>query len=315
MVRVEHPDQVTQHMKFSLVFDNSGDIIPVEVKYTHNLFEFFVEQTNKINQNSFSNDRELYKSLDQKITHLHWAISKTNEVLYDLIKTSFKQHTDLENYLDQKFLNMLHSDWVFSHQHSVDIDMLRFSANLNQAMLGNRLHEIYSDDIRFPNLLPVLEKIGYIYPYKEVNMGIHHLENNFNDPITLEFKADNKWDVIDNPFHETLVTNNDRINFSFSYTYVGRQYYNKFKCFDTSLDCSDHYNYETLEFAFHLSLSMPETIPFSKEAIQWADQQKIKLVAEQVPIANIVNLEDNLFEYRKMLYRNSRDNNRARIIL
>jgi hypothetical protein len=60
---------------------------------------------------------------------------------------------------------------------------------------------------------------------------------------------------------------------------------------------------------------MPETIPFSKESIQWANSQNIKLVAEQIPIANIVDLENNLFEYRKVLYRNSRDNNRARIIL
>jgi hypothetical protein len=62
-------------------------------------------------------------------------------------------------------------------------------------------------------------------------------------------------------------------------------------------------------------LSRAETIPFSKEAIDWATSQNIKLVAEQIPIANIINLESKLFEYRKMLYRNSRDNNRAKIIL
>jgi hypothetical protein len=121
--------------------------------------------------------------------------------------------------------------------------------------------------------------------------------------------------VIDNPYTDRLVTNNDVINFSFGYTYVGRQYYNKFRFFDTKLECPDHYNYETLEFAFQLNLSKPETIPFSREAMQWAEQQGIKLVAEQIPIANIINLEDNLFEYRKVLYRNSRDNNRVRIIL
>jgi hypothetical protein len=299
-------------MKFSLVFDNSGDTLPLEVKYNHSLFEYFVEQTNQYNQNSFSNDRELFKELDKKITHLHWALSKTNEVLYDLVETSFKQHNDLENYLDQTFLNRIHSDWVFSHRNEVDIDKLRFSNNLSQAKIGSRLHEIYPDETRSPNVAPVLEKIGYIYPYREVNMGIHRLEHSFKN---LEFKADNKWDVIDNPYTDRLVTNNDVINFSFGYTYVGRQYYNKFRFFDTKLECPDHYNYETLEFAFQLNLSKPETIPFSREAMQWAEQQGIKLVAEQIPIANIINLEDNLFEYRKVLYRNSRDNNRVRIIL
>lgn len=299
-------------MKFSLVFDNSGDTLPFEVKYNHELFEFFVNASNQNNQNSFSNDNELSKELDKKITHLHWALSKTNEVLYDLVEISFTQHTDLENYLDQSFLNKIHSDWVFSHQYKVDIDKLRFSENLSRACIGSRLHEIYPDDIRFPNVAPTLEKIGYIYPYREVNMGVHRLEHSFKN---LEFKANNKWDVINNPFIDSLVTNNDVVNFSFGYTYVGRQYYNKFKFFDTNLECPDHYNYETLEFAFQLNLSMPETIPFSTESIHWAEQRGIKLVAEQIPIANIIGLQDNLFEYRKMLYRNSRDNNRARIIL
>jgi len=299
-------------MKFSLVFDNSGDTLPLEVKYNHSLFEHFVEQSNQAHQNSFSDDCELFKELDKKITHLHWALSKTNEVLYDLVETSFNQHTDLENYLEQAFLNRTHSDWVFSHQNKVDIDKLRFSNNLSQARIGSRLHEMYPDETRFPDVAPVLEKIGYIYPYREVNMGVHRLENSFKN---LEFKADNKWDVIDNPYLDSLVTNNDVINFSFGYTYVGRQYYNKFRFFDTKLECPDHYNYETLEFAFQLNLSKPETIPFSSEATQWADQQGIKLIAEQIPIANIIDLEDNLFEYRKVLYRNSRANNRVRIIL
>ena len=312
MVRVFASGSNYIHMKFSLVFDNSCDTLPIEVKYNHNLFEYFVEQTNQANQNSFSNDRELFNDLDKKITHLHWAVSKTNEVLYDLVETSFKQHTDLENYLDQSFLNNIHSDWVFSHRNKVDIDKLRSSNNLSKASIGFQLHEMYPDEIRFPDVAPVLEKIGYIYPYREVNLGIHRLERCFKN---LEFKADNKWDVINNPFIDSLVTNNDVINFSFGYTYVGRQYYNKFRFFDTDLECPDHYNYETLEFAFQLNLMMPETIPFSNEAIRWADRRGIKLVAEQIPIANIIDLEDNLFEYRKVLYRNSRDNNRVRIIL
>jgi hypothetical protein len=299
-------------MKFSLVFDKSGDTLPFEVKYNHELFEFFVEQTNKQSQNSFTNDQEIYKDLDQKLTHLHWAISKTNEVLYDLVKESFKQHTDLENYLDQQCLNKLHSDWVFSHRYDINIDELRFSTNIPRARLGSMLHEIYPDEMRVVKTAPIMEKLGYIYPFREVNMGIHRLEHSF---AQVEFKADNKWAVFDNPFLDTMISNNDIVNFSFGYTYVGRQYYNKFKYFDTKLECPDHYNYETLEFAFQLNLSRSETIPFSKEAIEWADSQNIKLVAEQIPIANIIDLESKLFDYRKMLYRNSRDSNRAQIIL
>lgn len=299
-------------MKFSLVFDKSGDILPFEVKYNHDLFEFFVEQANKKSQNSFTNDREIYKDVDNKITHLHWAISKTNEVLYDLVEESFSQHTNLENYLDQRFLNKTHSDWVSSHRHDININDLRFSSNVAIARLGNLLHELYPDDIRVIKTAPAMEKLGYIYPFREVNIGVHNLENSFG---LIEFKADSKWDVFDNPYCNKMISNNDIVNFSFGYTYVGRQYYNKFRCFDTKLECSDHYNYETLEFAFQINLSMPETIPFSKESLQWAEEQGIKLVAEQIPIANIIDLENKLFDYRKILYRNSRDNNRVEIIL
>ena len=298
-------------MKFSLVFDNSGDTLPFEVKYNHDMIEFFIDQTNKKSQNQFSNDQTLSKDLDQKLRDLHWAISKTNEVLYDLTGQSFDQHTDLENYLDQTFLNKEHSDWVFSHYHDINIDTLRFSSNMHQSKIGSILHELYPDEIRVVNTAPALEKLGYLFPFREVNLGIHRLETSFN---LLEFKADGKWDVFKNPYQDTMITNNDVVNFSFGYTYVGRQYYNKFKFFDTGLKCPDHYNYENLEFAFQLNLSMPETIPFSPEATQWADKMGIRLVAEQIPIANVVDIENKLFDYRKILYRNSRDNNRARIV-
>jgi hypothetical protein len=299
-------------MKFSLVFDKSGDTLPFEVKYNHELFEFFVDQTNKKSQNSFADDQEIYRGLDQKLTHFHWAVSKTNEVLYDLIAKSFQQHTDLENYLDQPFLNKLHSDWVFSQWNNIDIDRLRNSSTISQSRLGHRLHELFSDEERVIKTAEAMKKLGYLYPFQEVNMGIHNIESSFRK---LEFKADDKWEVFDNPFVDTMFTTNDIVNFSFGYTYVGRQYYNKFKYFDSKLEYPDHYNYETLEFAFWINLSRPETIPFSKEATEWANRQNIKLVAEYVPIANIIDLENKLFDYRKMLYRNSRDNNRAQIIL
>lgn len=299
-------------MNISLVFDKSGDVLPFKIIYNHKLLEFFVDQVNKKSQNSFSDERELYKEVDQKITHLHWAVSKTNEVLFDLIGQSFEQKVNLEDYLDQSYLNKLHSDWVFSHYNVLDIDELRFSNDFTKARIGAQLHELYPDDIRQVPLAPILDKIGYLYPFREVNMGTHRLESSFNN---VEFKSDIKWEVIENLFQDQMITNNDIVNFSFGYTYVGRQYYNKFKYFDSNLECPDHYNYEKLEFAFQLNLRRPETIPFSRESIDWANKQGIKLVAEQIPLGNIVDLENKLFDFRKILYRNSRDKNRVSIIL
>jgi hypothetical protein len=301
-------------MKFSMVFDNSGDVLPFEVKYNHELFEFFVDHSNQQTQNSFSNRRTLYKDLDKKITHLHWAISKTNEVLYSLAGQSFDQHTNLENYLDQNFLNKIHCDWVFSQQKLVDIDQLRFSCISDLANIGNQLHELYPDQLRTVPIGPVLEKLGYIYPYEEVNMGIHRLETSFNKQ-NLEFSADNKWEVFSNPCIDTMISNNDVVNFSFGYTYVGRQYYNKFEHFDNDLLYKDHYNYETLEFSFQLNLQKPQTISYSPELVEWSKKHNVPMITTQLPIANIPDIETNLFEYRKILYKNSRDDNRAKIVL
>lgn len=301
-------------MKFSLVFDNSGDTLPFEVKYNHDLFAFFVEKSNAAGQNSFSNHQHLFRQVEPKLTHIQWALSKTNEVLYDLIRISFKQQANLEDYLDQDFLNMTHCDWVKSQSCIVDIDELRRNYNHNVARLGSTLHELYPDEIRKVKIAAIMEKLGYLYPYEEVNQAVHYLESQFNKS-NLEFKADQKWEVFENPYVDQLISNNDIVNFSFGYTYVGRQYYDKFFYFDNELKYTDHYNYEQLEYSFQLNLFKPQTIPFSTEFVEWADKLGVKQVATQVPIANLVNIDTKLTEYRKILYKNSRDNNRAKLIL
>jgi hypothetical protein len=173
---------------------------------------------------------------------------------------------------------------------------------------------LYPDEIRQIKTAEAMEKLGYLYPYEEVNTGVHRLKSLFNQN-NLEFSSKYKWKVFDNPFKENMISNNDIVNFSFGYTYVGRQYYNKFEYFDDKLNYKDHYNYETLEYSFQLNLKKPQTIPYSKEFLEWAQQNNAKLITTQIPIANIDDLSNKLFDYRKLLYRNSQANNQATIIL
>jgi hypothetical protein len=301
-------------MKFSLVFENSGDSIPFTVVANSDLFEFFVDKITKEGKNYFSNKSQLASEVDKKLTALHWAISKTNEVLYPLIGKSFEQKNTLEDYLNQDFLNKTHADWVFSQYDIVDIDKMRFSNNHNVARIGNILHELYPDEIRQIKTALAMEKLGYIYPYEEVNMSVHRLEQLFVFD-NLEFSSDTKWEMFDNPFRKTMVSNNNVVNFAFSYTYVGRQYYDKFNHFDDKLQCKDHYNFETLENSFHISLQKPQTIPYSEEFTKWAKESNVELISKQLPIANIDNLSKNLFEYRKVIYRNSKAGNQVTIKL
>ena len=298
-------------MKFDLIFDNTNDCIPFEVKYNHKLFEWFVEHANNTRNNSFGDSGTIYTNCNQLLNQLHWSLSKTNEVLWPLYDSTFSQSDLLTDYLDQRFLNRQHESWVKSQYHDIAIDQLRHSDNSEKNRIGNMMHELYPDSIRTIKLAEAMIKLGYIYAYEEVNLTVHRLESFFAQDI--EFKADSKWQVFDNPFVNNLESNNSTVNFSFGYTYVGRQYYNKWKYFDTDLECKDHYNYETLEWAFQFNLDRPETVSYSPEFVQWCQQQGVPQLTTQLPIANVIDLDKNLHYYRTVLYKNSQQKNKAKL--
>ena len=300
-------------MKLNLIFENSNDSIEFDVVHNSDILEHLISVSNSNSCNSFSDDGNISSSVDRYLNELHNAVTLTNSVMPRLCNQKFAEHTDLLEYLDQKFLNRQHEQWVLSQQNIVDIDRLRFSQDKTISAIGWRLHDLYPDQIRQIRLAEAMQKLGFIFPYEEVNMTVHRLEHFFAKDI--EFKAQSKWQVFDNPFQDTMISNNDVVNFSFGYTYVGRQFYNKWQYFDTDLDCVDHYNYETLEYAFQINLDRPQTIPYSKEFIHWQQRKGIKAITTQIPIANIIDLEKNLKYYRTMLYKNSKANNRATLLL
>lgn len=298
-------------MKFSLVFDKSGDSIDFDVVYNSDLLEFFIEKANECNSNAFFDDCSISKNVNRLLNELHNSLTLTNSVMSRLINFSFPESHNRLDYLDQSFLNKQHELWVLSQRQEVDIDQLRFSKDKLVSELGWKLHDLYPDEIRRIKLAPAMIKLGYIFPYEEVNLTVHRLENFFAQDH--EFKSDLKWQVFDNPLRNSMISNNDIVNFKFGYTYVGRQYYNKWKFFDSDLTCVDHYNYEDLEFAFQLNLDRPETIPYSKEFLTWCNLRKVKPITTQIPIANVIDLEKNLKYYRTILYKNSLEASRVSI--
>jgi len=300
-------------MKFSLVFENSDDCIPFVVVNNDNILEYFVSNAENNSCNSFSDNQTISNTVSKLLNELHNALSLTNSTMPTLCDIRFPENTKLLEYLDQRFLNKQHEQWVLSQKQIIDIDGLRFSQNKQISEIGWKLHNMLPDDIRRICLAEAMQKLGFIFPYEEVNMTVHRLENFFAKNI--EFKSDAKWEIFNNPFLDSMVSSNDIVNFSFGYTYVGRQFYNKWQFWDTNLECIDHYNYETLEYAFQINLDRPQTIPYSKEFISWCDKNVVKPVSCQIPIANVVDLEKNLTYYRTMLYKNSQSGNRAKIII
>lgn len=300
-------------MKFSIVFDGSNDSIDFDVLYNGDLLIYMVEQANNERCNSYSDDGVLSKAVTRCINDINNSVSLSNSILSQLGIDHFPVRNDLLDYLDQRTLNALHTQWVQSQDLLFDIDKLRFSDILQQSQLGWRLHDLYPDNIRSVKLAEVMTKLGYLAPYEDVNMSVHRLEMYLAKKI--EYKSANKWAVFENPFKDTMISNNDSVTFSFGYTYVGRQLYNKWQYWDTELEFNDHYNYETLEHAFQISLDRPQTIPYSKEFLEWCNQHNVHPVTTQIPIANAVDIERNLTYYRTILYKNSLAGNSVRIII
>ena len=212
-------------MKFSLVFDKSGDQIDFQTVYNEEIIEYFVSSAEENGFNSFSDDGMISSQVGSLLNDIHHSLSKTNEILYLLYGKNFPEYDNRLDYLNQKTLNKQHELWVISQRHIIDIDELRFSTDKNKSRLGDRLHELYPDDIRHVTLAEAITKLGYIFPYEEVNLTVHRLELFFAKNI--EFKSLAKWKVFENLFKNQMISNNDVVNFSFGYTYVGRQYYNK----------------------------------------------------------------------------------------
>jgi hypothetical protein len=302
-------------MQLLLIFENTGDQIPLSVIYNHDMIEWFIIKADREGYNSFFNNDGLFQDFNTKLNDAHWAVSKTNEVYWLLSGETFPQNDNLVDYLDQRFTNRQHDLWVKSQYKTVDIDELRFSEDAKKAEIGCKLHEMYPDEIRVILMAEAMIKLGYIYPYEQVNKAAHHIEGIFSQDR--EWSASNKWADFGfkNPFVNKMVSNQDRVNFSFGYTYVGRQYFDKWKNWDTNLEFTDHYNYERLEWSFQLNLDRPQTLAWSPEFLQWTQDKKVKPVATQIPIANISDLEKNLTHYRKIIYNNTKQNNPIKLAL
>jgi hypothetical protein len=296
------------------VFSSSGDSIPFEVTANQNLFEYFLANLNSSNENQFLNNHLLANVVEQHVTTLHTNISRVNELLPLLNVAPVEINLSPTAYLNQDYLNRVHANWVISQNIELDIEKLRFSTNAETATIGNQLHHMYPDEIRIVKIADVLTKLDFIDAYEAINIAVHNLECVFINDYLI-FDSPGKWNVFDNPFKDSILTNNGVTNFNFGYTYLGRKYYNKFINFDNDLTYDDHYNFEQLEFSFNINLSKPQTIPFSNQFLEWCATHNIPPIGNEIPIGNILDLHKNLALYREILYRNSKENNKASIVI
>lgn len=299
-------------MIFNLVFENSGDFIPIEVVKNHNFFEFYAETVIENSDNLFEAIDFDVSLLDREINQLSFRIEKINDILVNLPNAILLEKTDSFNrIIDQDFLNKNHAIWVNNEFITYNIDELRSSTNSETKKIGEFLHSCYPDEIRLVTTSEIFEKFGLLHDFQEINMGVHRTESFFFK--NYEFSSDHKWNVFENKFIDEIETNNGTTNFNIGHTYVGRQNYDKFTHFDTDLKYTDFYNFEKIECSFNFNLSRPENIPFSKEFLDWSKQHNQKPKGMQIPIGNIIDLESNLTKYRSTIYNNIKSSNKVSI--
>jgi hypothetical protein len=215
-------------MKFSLVFESSGDVIPLQTisNKIADVLCYYVDHLNKQNLNKFAlvgpSDR-----IDQTIQKLHSTIDECNKFIYELLDNYIPTYST-EDYLDQKVLNKLHADWVNSQ--SIQYNIIEKRKKYNNSVQTELIHSMFPDEIPAPPLGTIIEKLGFKNLYNSINLDIHTLESLF---LKIKFgTADCPWVEFINPFGSEILTN-DIGNFSLSFNHLGRTLYNKFLCFDS----------------------------------------------------------------------------------
>lgn len=295
-------------MNFKIVFEKTGDEIPFIVIDNQKLFEHFI---NHVQGKGFFDYDNVSNKITKNLKVLSNSIGKVNDTLKVLPTTEFELLDNITDYLNQDFLNRTHCDWAKNESLSFNIDELRESDSIDLKKIGNLLHNLYPDNRRNISTSEILYKLGLLNDYKDINdNGVHAIEHSFNK---INYSTDKRYDMFENKFFDEMTTSNSFSNFSFTYTYVGRRYYNKFVYFDDTLQYDDHYNFQHLEETFSLSLRRPETIPFSKEYLEWSNKNNVKPIGMTAPIANIPNLMENLTKYRTIVYNNSIQKNKCTI--
>lgn len=296
-----------------LVFDKTGDSIPFEIVQNRELVEVFINKINENGNMQFTNTT-LPATINTLANRLHGYLVTINKCLQELstgMTLPVKKNT--ADYLDQQLMIDLHAQWALSQYIIINIDKLRYSLDPVEAAIGGKLRHCYPDEIVEVKLAEALAHLGLINEYEEINITIHYLEAMFNTE-NLEFNSPSKWEVF--PHHvQNVVIDNSVTNLTFGYTYLGRKIYDRFINFDDTLLNTDHYNFERLEYAFNINLLRPQTIPFSPEFLSWCATHHVQPRGTNVPIANVIGLNERLFEFRKLLYKNIGNNNSASLIL
>jgi hypothetical protein len=296
-------------MNFSLTFDNSGDSIDF-VSVNHDLVEYYVDQLNQRKTNSFRVQYSAWAdSVTQDIDYLLSVLEDVNDWIEELVDWRYETF-ELEHYLDQKNLNILHAKWADSRKKIYDINDKRLKHNYTG--MAEHIHAMFPDHERSILLGNLLHKLNKSNQYDQINQAVHKLEARFNQ-INFETSDAYHYDF-PNMFDKSVLTNNIA-NFNLSFNHLGRTLYNKFQTFDLNLEHDDENSFDQLLGFVDIRLVPAQTIPLGIEYQQWCQTMNRVACGDNLTMGNIPDLPDRLTEYRQMIYKNLKNNNNFSIHL
>lgn len=287
-------------MNFYIIFQSSGDTIPLTTDKP-DLLEYYIDflESNYANRFSLISNRSV-----SNLAQLGQTLEKFNASIPGQL-LSFELPDDETGFLDQTLINKLHFEWVQSNHVKFCIEDLK---QKYPDMLQPLFDQI-SDDIQTVIFSEICYKFNVQEIYSAINQRLHLVERMFNK---MDFQAefDDKWRWIEtkNIFPKNY-TSNSIANLSLKYNHYGRSLYGKFRSFDLDLIHDDENTFNQLLGYVELSLEPPETIDYSPEYLQWCTKIGREPGGVKLNIGNIIDLDKNLLDYRKLLYKNLMINN------
>ena len=292
-------------MKFVLAFEHSGDTLPFTC-VNDQVLEYYVDQLNTRNANSFALTPGFGNTVADYVQELDTTIHDVNSWIFEILDGYISRERD---YFDQRVLNQIHLEWAQAHNKVYPIAYKR--SRYNNSEQSELIHSRFNDDTPAPTVSTVLQNLGLIDQYSKINIKVHQLEDAFTTELVC---ISTPWVEIDNPYPDSILTN-DVCNFKIAFQHLGRSLYEKFRTFDMDLEFDDENTFRELIGAVSITLQPEQQVPFSKQYREWCQRHNRTPSGRGINIGTIDQLNERLTDYRKILFRNSRQDNKFSIQL
>ena len=167
----------------------------------------------------------------------------------------------------------------------------------------NKLHKDWSETrIKWPRLTELFYKIDKkIYEaYQEMNCHIHLIEGSFLH----QYRDPTHWRV-NNPFKDHRY-DWETCHLFLNYPGHGRYAFEKFQNMDTYDDIHrDNVNWDNVDASLGIELVKPYKTTPPVEFLDWCKEKKLTPHTGTLPLANLVNWEENLTIARQIMSNNA----------